>query len=361
MSTEDKDRLVRFGIIGTGHMGIEHMLCIQNCEDAEVVAFADPNETSREWGRNMTGSEAREYKDYQDLIADDEVDVVIISTPSNIRLEILREVFQTSKHVLIEKPLCTTMEEAFKIEEAAAKHPGVVWVGMMHRYIPAASRLIEEAHSGRLGQLKMLSMRVHRGPFLQKTNDWNRFNRNTGGSLMEECAHFFDMMNLIMCDRPVRVFASGGQATNHLDESYDGEVPDIIDHAYTIIEFAGGARGMLDLCMFADGTRNQNELALVGDRGKVEWFSPESKVVISGREPGAVETLPIAVEDRILKSDFHEGATYIEYQALLKAVRNGGKVEVTVRDGLMAAAVTIAAQRSIEERRPIELSELGLL
>ncbi len=360
MTSENSSRLVRYGLIGTGHMGIEHFLSIRNSEDAEIVAYADPHETSREWGRDMAGPETREYKDYSDLLADPEVDAVIISTPNHTHANVLVDVFQTTKHILIEKPLCTTMKDCFKIEEAAAKHPGVVWVGMMHRYIPAASRMIEVAHSGRLGQLRMLSIRVHRGPFLKKTGDWNRFNRNTGGSLMEECAHFFDMMSLIMRERPVRVYASGGQAVNHLDERYDGEASDIIDNAYTIVEFASGCCAMLDLCMFAEGTRNHSETAVVGDQGKIEWFSPESKVVISERLTGSVETLHIPVEDRILKSDFHEGATYFEHQAFLMAVREGGKVEVTVQDGLWAVAITIAAQRSIEERRPIEMSELGL-
>ena len=98
----------------------------------------------------------------------------------------------------------------------------------------------------------------------------------------------------------------------------------------------------------------------MGDRGKVECFIPESKVVISGRKAESVETFHIPVEDRILKAGFHEGSTYFEHQGFLKAVREGGKVEVTVRDGLRAVALGIAAQRSIEERRPVEMSELGL-
>ncbi|MEZ5177594.1 MAG: Gfo/Idh/MocA family oxidoreductase [Acidimicrobiales bacterium] len=63
-------------------------------------------------------------------------------------------------------------------------------------------------------------------PFLAKVGDWNRFNRNTGGTLVEKCCHFFDLMNQVVDDTPVRVLASGAQDVNHLDEAYDGEVPD---------------------------------------------------------------------------------------------------------------------------------------
>ncbi len=362
MTSENKTRLVRYGLIGTGHMGIEHMLNIKISEDAEIVAFADPNETSRGWGRDTAGPEAREYKDYHDLLADPEVDAVVISTPNHTHVNVLADAFQTTKHILVEKPLCTTMEDCFKIKEAAAKHPGVVWVGMEYRYMPATARLIEEAHSGRLGKLRMLTIREHRGPFLQKRDNWNRFNRNTGGTLVEKCVHFLDLMCLIMQDRPVRVYASGGQAVNHLDESYDGEVPDLLDHAYAIIEFASGSRSMLELCMFAGivGAPNTNHTILTGDEGKVEIFIPESKVEIFRRDPGSFETLHISAEDHILNAGFHEGSTYFEHQAFLKAVREGGKVEVTVQDGLRAVAIGVAAHRSIAERRPVEMSELGL-
>jgi predicted dehydrogenase len=337
------------------------MLNIRISKDAWIVAYADPDETSRKLGRHGAGPEAREYTDYRDLLADTEVDAVVISTPNYTHVDVLADAFQTTKHILIEKPLCTTLEDCFKVEEAAAEHPGVVWVGMEYRYIPAVSRLIEEAHSGRLGQLRMLPISEHREPFLKKTGDWNRFNRNTGGTLVEKCVHFFDLMNLITRDRPIRVYASGGQAVNHLDERYDGEVPDILDHAYTIVEYAGGCRAMLDLCMFAEGTRNHNHTAVVGDRGKVECFIPESKVVISERDAESAETtLRIPVEERILNAGWHAGSTYFEHQAFLKAVREGSEVEVTVRDGLRAVALGIAAHRSIEEGRPVEMSELGL-
>jgi predicted dehydrogenase len=54
--------------------------------------------------------------------------------------------------------------------------------------------------------------------------NWNRFNKNTGGTLVEKCCHFFDLMTLIIGSKPTRVMASGGQSVNHLDEEYDGQV-----------------------------------------------------------------------------------------------------------------------------------------
>jgi len=74
-------------------------------------------------------------------------------------------------------------------------------------------------------------------------------------------------MRLILKSDPVRVMASGGQAVNHLNETYDGQVPDIWDHGYVIVDFASGARAMLELCMFAEGAEFQEHIIATGPDG----------------------------------------------------------------------------------------------
>ena len=105
----------------------------------------------------------------------------------------------------------------------------------------------------------------------------------TGGTLVEKCCHFFDLMTLIAESKPVRVYGSGAQDVNHLDERYDGEIPDLLDNAFVIVDFENGIRAMLDLCMFAEGSRNEQELAVTGDVGKVESFVPEAVMRVGRR------------------------------------------------------------------------------
>jgi predicted dehydrogenase len=142
---------------------------------------------------------------------------------------------------------------------------------------------------------------------------------------VEKCCHFFDLMNLLTGDTPVAVMASGGQAVNHLDETYDGEVPDIDDHALVIVEYAGGARASLDLCMFAEGSKNQEEVSVVGDCGKVEAFLPSGEFRIGRREGGwpGVRT-EIVTDDRVAYEGGHHGASYLEHRDFLDAIRTGG-------------------------------------
>jgi len=348
---------VRYGVIGTGMMGCEHLRNLALIDGARVTAIADRNETSRGWGKNFAPG-AEVYDDYRELLRNAPVDAVVIATPNFTHYEVLQDVFRTDKHVLVEKPLCTEVEHCRRVVDAAARHPGVVWVGMEYRYIRAVEHLVARVHAGDVGCLHMLAIREHRFPFLPKVDDWNRFNRNTGGTLVEKCCHFFDLMNLITRQLPVRVYASGAQDVNHLDERYGGETPDIIDNAYTIVDYEDGGRALLDLCMFAENSRNEVEIAATGDNGKLEAFVPANTVVWSGRN-GGTETRQFELDEQIRYAGAHHGSTYYEHMGFLAAARSGGAPAVSAFDGALAVAVGAAAEQSIREKRPIELRELG--
>jgi predicted dehydrogenase len=350
---------LRWGVIGTGMMGLEHLLNLRLVPGAKVTAVADPHGPSLDDARKLA-PDAAVFEDPRELLAKAPVDAVVVATPNHTHAEVLTSVFDRDVHVLVEKPLCTTVEDCRRIEAAAARHPAVVWVGMEYRYMPPVARLVEEVRRGRVGRLRMLAIREHRFPFLPKVGDWNRFSRNTGGTLVEKCCHFFDLMNLIVGARATRIYASGAMDVNHLDERYAGDRPDILDNAYAVVDFDDGARALLDLCMFAEGSRNQEEIAATGDRGKVECFVPESTLVIGRRIPRRVETFHVPVEKRLLEAGFHHGATYYQHLAFRRAVLEGRPPEVSVRDGLLAVAIGVAGERSAAEHRPVALAELGL-
>lgn len=351
---------LRYGVIGTGMMGCEHIRSLALLPGVEVTAIADPHETSRGWARSaLAGRAVEEYADYRELLRRAAVDVVVVATPNHTHHEVLRAVFATHKHVLVEKPLCTEVGDCKRVVEAAARHPGIVWVGMEYRYVRPLARLVEEVHGGEIGRLRMLAIREHRYPFLPKVGDWNRFARYTGGTLVEKCCHFFDLMNLIARERPLRVYASGGADVNHRDERYGGEVPDILDNAFAIVDFEGGARALLDLCMFAEHSTHEMEVAATGDAGKAEAFVPAQRLVLTRRDRDEPATIAFPPDPGLAGSGAHHGATFFEHLAFRDAIRSGGRPVVSVEDGALAVAMGVAAERSVRERRPVELRELG--
>ncbi len=351
---------LRYGIIGTGMMGIEHIGNLNALDGALVTAIADPDPGSRDRGQAAAEGPVSVHTDHRALLEADECDAVVVASPNMTHIDVLRDVLATDLPVLVEKPLCTTVEDCQEVIKLAADRTGLVWVGLEYRYMPPVARLIAELGTGAVGSVHMVAIREHRFPFLVKVGNWNRFSRNTGGTLVEKCCHFFDLMTLLAAGRPTRVMASGAQSVNHLDEVYDGERSDIIDNAYVIVEYDNGARGMLDLCMFAEATHNQEEITVVGDRGKLEALIPEDVVRIGRRGEhriGQVESHAVA-DDSIPYAGLHHGSSYVEHREFLDAVRSGSEPAVSLEDGLLSVALGAAAHRSIDQRRPVELNEI---
>ncbi len=348
---------IRYGIIGSGMMGCEHIRNINAIDDAVVTAIADPNERSRVWAEKACPDDhpPAAFEDHRELIASGLVDAVVVATPNHTHHAVLQDLLDTPLHILVEKPMCTTIADCEAIVERASQHAGVFWVGLEYRYMPPIRAFLAALPD--VGSLKMFSIREHRFPFLRKVDDWNRFNRNTGGTLVEKCCHFFDLMNLATGRQPVQVFASGGQDVNHLDERYDGETPDILDNAFVIIDYEGGVRAHLDLCMFAEGSKNEQELCAVGDIGKLEVNVPDGELRFGLRSTREVKTRDAANDARVQHVGYHHGASYLEHLDFIAAIRAGSTARVTAHDGLASVAIGIAAHRSIAENRVVRLDE----
>lgn len=358
---------IRIGVIGTGMMGCEHIRNVAALDGAVITAVSDPNEEPLRWARatieHSVGAdhEYGEFQDHRDLLRSGEVDAVIVASPNFTHRVLLDDILSTDVPVLVEKPMCTTIPDCNEVVSLAGRRDAITWVGLEYRYMAPVSSLISVVRSGALGDLKMLAIREHRFPFLQKVGNWNRFTRNTGGTLVEKCCHFFDLMNHITESRPVRVMASGGQDVNHLDEVYDGERSDILDNAYVIVEYDTGVRAMLDLSMFAEGGRHEQEIVAVGSKAKAEAFVPGDGVLYVGdRQSRVVSEIACTIDPEVAYAGAHFGASFIEVSRFVDAVRHGGHAEVGVHDGLWSVVLGVAAHRSIDERRVVDIDEFNL-
>jgi predicted dehydrogenase len=357
---------LRFGIVGADLMAREHIRNLKLFPEARVVALADPVPSSIDLAMETLGEAAvgvQAYETVETLLTKAHVDAVIVASPNHTHRAVLAPLFDAGLAILCEKPLCTTVEDARWAAACAAASPAVFWTGMEYRFMPPVARFVEALRRGEIGRLAMLSIREHRFPFLVKVGDWNRFNRNTGGTMVEKCCHFFDLMRLIVAAEPVSVFCSGAMDVNHLDERYDGERPDIIDNSFTVVDFANGARAMLDLCMFAEGEEQQEAVAAVGDKAKLEVTIPAGDLVFSPRvplhAPKQVRRTNVPVDAAALKAGSHHGATFHQLAAFLDAVHGRGPVRVTAEDGLIAVIMGAAAELSARERRVVRIDEVG--
>mmetsp|Transcript_24260 Transcript_24260/g.75780 ORF Transcript_24260/g.75780 Transcript_24260/m.75780 type:complete len:394 (+) Transcript_24260:102-1283(+) len=376
---------LKFAIAGVGAMGLEHIRNISLLKErgSTIVAVADSDARAQREARAELDSfgfpDAKVLDDWHGLF-DCGADAFIVATPNYQHAALLRELLPLAKmHVLCEKPMCTTMQDCLDVEALLKKHydqsKWMFMVGMEYRWMPPIARLVKEVDGGGLGPAKMVAIREHRFPFLHKVGHWNRFNKWTGGTLVEKACHFFDLMRRLYRSTGadvVSVYACGGGGVNHRDEDYDGEKPDILDFAHVVCSFSTGASAALDLCMFAEDEQTE-WVSVVGTRGKAEAKCPEcsfrvttrsAKSLAPGRTPPATgeRNAPVVehvgVDDKIKAAGFHEGATFFELTAFAEAACAGAAPPVSVRDGMMAVAMGTAAHKSLAEKRVVAISEV---
>lgn len=359
---------IRYGLIGAGMMGQEHIRNLTLLDGCTVTAVADTDPGMRQSAVGAAQGTAQGFTDYRDMLSAGICDALVIGTPNDTHHAILCDVLATPLPILCEKPLCTTAAECREVIALAKNRTAPVWVAMEYRYMPPVQRILEEAHKGRSGTPRMMSIREHRFPFLEKVGDWNRFNSRTGGTLVEKCCHFWDLMRLALQSDPVRVYASAAADVNHRDERYDGQVPDIIDNAFVVVDFANGTRGMLDLCMFAEGSYWQEIVSITGDKARLDAkvpgparFSPDgreraSEIIISDRVTKMATREEIEVDPAVLSAGDHHGSTFFQHQRFRDLVRDGGTPEVTLQDGLWSVLVGEAAEESARTGRPVEIA-----
>lgn len=360
---------VNYGIIGCGMMGQEHLRNIALLPNTRIAAIFEPNQIMADAAK-ATAPNAIMCKSLADLLAVDALDCLLIASPNHMHVAQFSEIAATrALPILIEKPLYTNPDDVATLAALDQTYAAPVWVGMEYRYMPPVQTFIEQAKAA-TGGITMVTIREHRFPFLEKVGDWNRFNRNTGGTLVEKCCHFFDLMRLITNGEPVRVMASAGQDVNHLSETYQGETPDIWDAGFVIVDFDNGARAMLELCMYAEGSTFQEEITAVGPNGKIEakvpgpgrfWPThlgepPVAQVIVSPRHPKGPQMVEIPVDPKLQTAGDHNGSTFYQHARFLDVVRGKGKPDVSLTDGMRAVEMGLAAQQSAASGQAIAMS-----
>ena len=361
---------IRYGLIGSGMMGQEHIRNLNLLDGCEVTAIAEPDLGMRELSQQTANSPIATYSNHHEMLANSNLDALVIVAPNHTHHSILKDVLDSNLPILCEKPLCTTAADCGEIMTLAETRTAPLWVAMEYRYMPPVARLIDEVKQGTVGQPRMMAIREHRFPFLEKIGDWNRFQAQTGGTLVEKCCHFWDLMRLLLQSDPVRVFASGNMDVNFIDERYNGQQPDILDNAFVILDFENGSRGMLDLCMFAEGSYWQEIVSVTGAQARVDAKVPgparftvdgkerHAEVEISHRASKEVVTETIEVDHSILQAGDHHGSTFYQHQHFRDLILSGqNHPAVSMEDGYWSVLVGEAAEHSAKTGQAVYLKD----
>lgn len=345
-------------VVGTGMMGREHMRVASLLGRARVHGIFDTHAGSIEQALSEFAAYADHvpvvYEDLESACQDDRIDAILICSPNYTHFDVLTVAARSGKPLFVEKPMATRLVDAGKTLELAADYPGFIQLGMQYRY---KSQYVDAFHAvykeNSLGAVKTIAMSEYRPPFLDKVGQWNKFNDYSGGTLVEKCCHYFDLINLMAGSRPERVFASGGQALNFLDFQQDGRRADIDDHAFVIIDYATGIRASFTLNMFS--RELYEELIVTGEQGRLlacehSSFTPGSRsrgtIQVETQGHPAYSGIDVTYPD-IIEASGHHGATFFEHEALVDRLQGKATDAATPLQGIWAMIVASAAQQSI--------------
>jgi myo-inositol 2-dehydrogenase/D-chiro-inositol 1-dehydrogenase len=360
----------RFNLIGAGSNGQEHIRITQIEGRGTIHGIYDPNPRSIELAEQAFAEFSPQdslfvYDTLEQACYDPEADGLIISTPNYTHIDVIRTAVKSGKHILLEKPMATTIPAAYEITKLARQYPAVFQIGLQYRHKAIYVEAIHEALERRsIGEVKTISILEHRIPFLDKVRQWNKFSKYSGGTLVEKCCHYFDLLNLFAGSRPATVYATGGMAVNFIDFEYASEKSDIIDHAFVTVTYENGVRASFNLCMFAP--MFYEEIVVCGDEGHLKAYENDDflgtsepktylKVMQKEHRPSRITTPTYA---SFLEQSGHNGATFIAHINFVDNIEGKPTNTARVEDGLWSVVVGVAAEESIKSGKIVSIDEL---
>ncbi len=332
---------VRVGLVGVGRMGaVLARYLATGVPKAQLVAIADLHRERAEALAQRYGAEAA-YTHPDELFGRGDIEAVLLVTPSDTHPQLVESAASAGKHIFVEKPLALTLEGCDRAIAAAADAGVKLQVGFMRRFdgaYRAARRKIEEGAIGR----PVLFKSINRDPVRTSLEFARR--ESSGGLIMDMGSHDFDSARWLMGSEALRVHSEGAAlAYPELEQVGD------IDNAVVNLRFADGAVGNVDL------SRN----AVYGFDVRTEVLGTKGAVVIGCLLDA--EFMVLTAAGRVLEQSHgrFEEAYLEELRHFVDCVARDLPPLVTGAEGRQATAIAIAATRSLDEARAVQLSEIG--
>lgn len=293
------------------------------------------------------------YADFRQLLARQDVDVVDIVLPSFLHYEVASLAIESGKHVLLEKPMCLSVEHCRDLIRLAAEHDRLLTIGHELRLSSLWGKVKELVESGYIGKPQYVLVELSRRPYRQGAGGWRYDIQRVGNWILEEPIHFFDFVRwyLSSAGEPESVFAvANSRQVGH---------PELQDNFSSIIRFAGGEYGVVSQTLSA--FEHHQTVKVTGTSGALwaGWSGAMDRTKhpsfflkgISGSE-NEVETIAIA---KITGEVFE---LQDQIALVTSAIRDQTPLVTTGTDGLWSVALCVAAQRSVDTGRPVALSEV---
>ena len=336
--------MLKIGIIGAGRIGKVHLESISyHVKNATVTAMADPfmNEETEKLIRSYGVSKVT--KDYKDILNDKDIDAVLVCSSTDTHAAISIEAINAGKHVFCEKPVDHSIEKIQAVADALKEHPDIKFqVGFNRRFDHNFAAIRKAYDDGKIGEAHILKI-TSRDP--EPPNP--AYIKVSGGIFLDMTIHDFDMACFLTDSDVGELYVNSAV----LVDPAIGEQGDV-DTAIITMKMANGALAVIDNSRKAAYGYDQRA-ELFGSKGMVATSNDTVSSAVISNADGVTGEKPLFFFLERYMGSFSE-----EMRQFTEAVINDTEVPVGIHAGLQSVKIGLAARKSVEEHRPVKISEI---
>ena len=339
MSNKD---VIRVGVIGAGRIGKIHAENLATrVPGAVVAAIADIDlKAAKELADRLHVENV--YSDFNQIINDQSIDAVAICSSTDTHADLIIAAAKSGKHIFCEKPVDHSLEKIDLAIDAVNKADVQCQIGFNRRFDANFKKLQELVKDGKIGDLHILRV-TSRDPAPPPAE----YVSKSGGMFLDMTIHDFDMARYLSGSEVVEVYAAGGVMV----DPAIGEAGDI-DTAIITLKFANGAIGTIDNSRKAVYGYDQRA-EVFGSGGMAATTNNTANTSVYSNAEGVTSEKPLYFFlERYMDSFIAEMRDFIA------AIRDGVPTPVTILDGRKPVVIAMAAKKSLDEHRPVKLSEV---
>ena len=338
--------MVKVGIIGAGRIGKVHTEgIITGVRNARIKTIADPfmNDQTAAWIHSMDSS-IEVIKDYKEILADEEIDAVIICSSTDTHSSISVEAIEAGKHVFCEKPIDHDIEKIKQVMAALEKSNVKYQVGFNRRFDHNFKAVRDAVVAGKIGEPHIVKI-TSRDPEPPSPE----YVKVSGGMFLDMTIHDFDMVRYLAgCDATEVYVQSAVLVDKGIGEAGD------VDTAVITMKMENGAIAVIDNSRKAVYGYDQRA-EVFGSGGMVATKNDSQSTAVISNENGVTGEKPLYFFLERYMDSFRE-----EMNQFINAIENDTDTPLGVMDGLKPVLMGLAAKKSVEEHRPVSISEITL-
>jgi len=347
---------VKVGVIGCGKVAMgRHLPALMDLGGAVVTALADIDQKNLARATDRFGIE-RAYVSHTELLQDADVDAVAICVPLQSHAEIALDAIDSQKHILLEKPLAMSLDEAEKLIERASHVDRKIMVGYNKRWHRLVRKIKEIIQGGSLGDVRMIQVVFSTGHRNRYIPEWRLHRKNGGGSIIENGSHFYDLWHFFL-QKDVQKVSALSHSTDKIDDE-----PSIVT--------AETENGVFLNCVLSDFLPDRLEMEIFGEEcvlhASLHRFDGLEFIPLGSytgkmksrlrRTAGFFKELPLGLRQARLGGDY-ETSYRAMWQHFLDAIHDDTPVGCTLEDGRRSLQIALAAVESASTGKTVYVAD----